>query len=121
MKTKMTTVEKRAAAYCETIRAGYTQTVPVDWTTSRDYGLNPRIYHRGEKCTTVSGCGYCKLSAALADVLQWLGNTNEERHSIARQSGCGEPAVIRALELIGWKLTPTAHGKKYDVYSIEKI
>jgi hypothetical protein len=120
-KNKLTTLETRASNLCQSIRDGLTTSVSVDWVKSREYGQNPRIYHHGEKCTTVSGCGYCKLSAALADVLQYLGNTEEQRLAIARTGGAGVSAVTCALAAAGWSFAPTASGRTYDVYSIARI
>jgi len=121
-KRKLTTCEQRAKAYCEDIRKhGSTQLV-IEWKKSRTWGNNPIIEnHYGEKCCNVSGCGYCKESTALADVLQFLGETDEQQNSIARTGGAGVSSVVDALKAIGWKLEAIARPKTADVYRIERI
>jgi hypothetical protein len=77
--------------------------------------------HYGEKCTNVSGCGYCKHSTALADALRWLGDTEDQQHAIRRKGGCGVSSVKDALKECGWKLENVTGGKKYDIYHISRI
>lgn len=120
MKTKLTTIEKRAASFCESIRAGETSSFTVEWVKSNTWGNNPRILHHGEKCTNVSGCGYCKHSTALADALCGLGETEEQRHSIARKGGAGVSSVQSALADAGWDLKCVANGKAFDCYTITR-
>ena len=126
MKTKLTTTEKRAMALCETIKQscqtpGNSHPLEVEWIKSATWGANPRILHRGEKVTNVSGCGYCKHSTALADALRFLGETEEEMHSIRRKGGAGVSSVISALRDCGWKLEPVAAGRNYDCYQISRL
>ena len=112
----MTTTEKRANALCESIRRNDGGSVTVEWIKSATWGSNPRIMHDGEKCTNISGCGYCKHSAALASALCYLGTTEEERRSIARTLGAGVSSVRDALASLGWKLECVASGKSFDAY-----
>ncbi len=122
---KLTTTEKRAKALCESIRRntenGGSDSITVEWIDSRTWGSNPRIMHHGEKCTNVSGCGYCKHSTALAEALRWLGETEELRHAIGRKAGVGVSSVQSELAAQGWKLECVASGKKFDVYTIARI
>lgn len=121
MKQKLTTTEKRAAAYCQALKTSGGGPVIVDWAKSATWGHNPRIFdHHGEKTTNVSGCGYCKHSTALADCLRFLGETPEEQRAIHRKGGAGVSAVVSALAEIGWTLTPTASGKGFDAYTLTR-
>lgn len=120
MKTKMTVTEKRAAAFCEYIRKAGNHSFTVEWVKSATWGSNPRIMHHGEKVTSVSGCGYCKHSTALADALCGLGETEEQRHRIARTGGAGVSSTKAALAECGWILENVASGKSYDAYVIAR-
>jgi hypothetical protein len=117
-KSKMTTTEKRAYALCESIRRNDGGSVTVEWIKSATWGSNPRIMHHGEKCTNISGSGYCKHSAALASALLYLGTTEEERRSIARTQGAGVSSVRDALAALGWKLECVASGNSFDAYTL---
>ena len=116
----MTTTEKRANALCESIRHNGGGNVTVEWIKSATWGRNPRIMHYGEKCTNISGCGYCKHSAALASALRYLGMTEEDRHSIDCTQGAGISRVRDALAAIGWNLDCVAFGKSFDAYALSR-
>ena len=124
MKTKLTTTERRAVALCQSIRQacqnGGSYPLTVEWVKSATWGSNPRIMHRGEKSTNVSGCGYCKHSTALADALCHLGETEEARHAIARTGGAGVSTVQARLKEYGWILEYVTAGKAFDCYTIRK-
>jgi hypothetical protein len=121
-KTNLTIVEQRAKAYCETIRNNGAGQITIDWRKSRTWGSNPVIEnYAGEKCCNVSGTGYCKESTALADVLQFFGETNEQRNNVARTGGAGVSSVVAALQTIGWRLEKTASTKTADVYQVTRI
>ena len=118
---KLTTCETRAKSYCESIGQYGNAQLVVEWRKSKMWGQNPVIEnHLGEKCCSVSGCGYCKESTALADVLQFLADTEEQRSAIARTGGAGVSSVTAALASIGWKLERIAGTKSADVYRIER-
>lgn len=122
MKTKLTTCEKRAQEYCANLLEFGGGTITVDWKKSAMYGLNPSIMHHGGKCCSISGCGYDKLSAALASVLCFLFPLDSEAHSyIGSCGGMGERTVRDRLAEHGWKLESVASGKTYDVYQLSKI
>lgn len=121
-KRKLTTCEQRSKAYCEHLQQCRGGQIHIEWRKSRTWGNNPVIEnHCGEKCCSVSGCGYCKESTALADVLQFLGETEEERSSIARTGGAGVSSVETALNKIGWSLKAIARPKTADVYQLSRI
>jgi hypothetical protein len=121
-KIKLTTVEQRAKAYCETIRRTGAGQITIEWRKSRTWGSNPIVEnYAGEKCCSVSGTGYCKESTALADVLQFLGSTDEHRNNVARTGGAGVSSVVAALQAIGWKLEAIAKTKTADVYQVTRI
>ena len=119
--TKLTTCETRAKAYAESIRNNGGGPIVIEWRKSKMWGNNPVIEnYAGEKCCNVSGCGYCKESTALADVLQFFGDTAEQRSAIARTGGAGVSSVAAALASIGWKLERLTGTKSADVYRIER-
>jgi hypothetical protein len=119
---KLTVTEKRALEYCRGLIHNQGGAVSVDWANSRTWGANPRIEHLGGKCSNISGCGYDKLSACLAEVLRFLFPLNSKAHSdVHGTGGAGESAVSRALREYGWNLTKTASGKMYDVFSLAPV
>lgn len=124
MKTKqekLTTCERRAKAFCENLQQWDGGTVTVEWKKSAMYGYNPSIMYCGGKCCNVSGCGYDKLSTALAETLRFMGNTPEEVSAIWQMYGAGNASVARELALAGWTLTQTASGKMFDVFNLSRI
>ena len=122
MKTKLTTLEKRALAYCETLKRNGGGTVSVVWSKSATWGMCPRVEnYNGEKVAHASGCGYCKHSAVLAESLCWLGETEEEQHSIGRKSSAGVSSVRHALAAIGWELESIGRWKTYDVHTLKRL
>ena len=122
MKTKLTTCEKRAEKFCAKLIASDGGTVAVDWKKSAMYGMNPVIEYGGMKCCNISGCGYDKLSAALASVLCFLFPVGSDKfNAIASLGGSGESSVQAKMEKHGWKLDKQASGKTYDVYNLSRI
>ena len=124
MKTqrKLTTVEKRARAMCQALNENNGGDFAVEWRKSRDYDRNPVILWHGERACSVSGCGYCKHSTALADVLCWLFPADSEPHlRIARRGGAGVSSVMAALEENGWKLEYAASGSNFDSYRLSRL
>ena len=93
----------------------------IEWVKSRAWGYNPKIYTTGGSAVNISGCGYCKESAALADYLRFLGTTEEEQRKIWGKSGAGFGSVAKALAIIGWKLDHVYNGKPEDAYQITRI
>lgn len=122
MKTKLGKVEKRAKAYCDRIKETGSGSLTVEWRKSQTWGMNPAICnYNGEKMTNVSGCGYCKHSTALADMLRFLGTTDEEINSIWSKGGSGVDSVIDQLKAIGWDLKRVHWTKTTDTYEINKM
>lgn len=117
-----TQTEKRAAEFCANIIRLGSSEFNVEWKRSAMWGSNPSILnHRGEKMTNVSGCGYCKHSTALANVLCWLFERGSEAHNaIARTGGAGVRSVKDILAVHGWNLETLASGKSWDAYRISK-
>jgi hypothetical protein len=119
MKTKLTTVEKRALNLCQSIIRNEGGQIDVVWSKSAMYGMNPRIEYHGEKCTNVSGCGYDKLSQCLADCLRFLAPIDSEIHgAIHGTGGAGESSTEKALLKTGWKLEKLSSGKTWDSYQL---
>lgn len=124
MKTKqekLTTCERRAKALCENLQRWDGGTVTVEWKKSAMYGSNPSIMHHGGKCCNVSGCGYDKLSTALAETLRFLGTTPEQVSAIWQTYGAGWQSTRDALAKVGWTLTQTASGRMFDVFTLSRI
>lgn len=122
-RTKLTTVEKRAKNYCDHIKEYGSAMIEVNWKKSSMYGLNPVIDdYSGDKCTNVSGCGYCKLSTALADCLRFLFDQGHPAHmEVWQTGGCGDSSVMEALERNGWRLEKTYANNTVDVYKLYQI
>jgi hypothetical protein len=119
---KLSTVQKRAKAYCDLINRFGKTTINVEWKKSAMYGLNPVIKSNDGKCTSVSGCGYDKLSQALADVLCFLMPVDSNAFQvIASTGGCGVNAVESKLAEYGYKLCRTASGKTFDGFTIGRV
>jgi hypothetical protein len=122
IKRKLTTVEQRAKRHCERLRDSNGGTIVVEWKKSRTWGSNPTIQNfAGEKICSVSGCGYCKHSTALADAMQFLGETEEQQNAIARTGGAGVSSVSEALRLCGWKLEYKGGSPTTDIHELTKI
>ncbi len=120
---RLTTTEKRAAAYMERAKQAGRISIAMHWKKSRDYGLCPVIYsHTGEKCAYAGGCGYDKESACLAELLRFLFPYGSEPHTkIHSASGAGFGRVRDALALHGWELRHAYNGKTEDGYELTRI
>lgn len=128
MKTKLTRMETRAQAWCERVKEsdiGEPSTFAVEWRRSRTWGRIAVIETHEGKAAEASGCGYNKESAALAQFLEYLGETEDERRAIARNAGAGFSSVACALtfpERAGstrcYELTAVHEGTNVTVYSI---
>lgn len=125
MKTKspkLTTCETRAKSFCESLATYGGGDFGVEWKRSAMWGSNPVIAHRGGKCTNISGCGYDKLSAALASVLCFLFTYgSDEFNAVAALGGCGVSSVQSTLESHGWKLDRTATSSTFDGFRLTRI
>lgn len=129
MKTKPTRLETRAQAWCERVKEspiGEPSTFAIEWRRSRTWGRIAVIETNDGKAAEASGCGYNKESAALAQFLQFLGTTEDERRAIARNAGAGFSSVARALTFPErgdgstrrYELTAVHEGTNVTVYSI---
>lgn len=121
-KEKMGAVERRAFEFmqdrAENCRDGDAVKIAVKWRRSRDWGSNPHIYnYHGQDMVSVSGCGYCKLSTALADLLCFAFADEEEAfRKIHLTGGAGEGSVINAVAECGGKLTKLYSDSDTDLY-----
>ena len=120
MKTKLTTMEKRAVAMCEAIKDDRADAINVLWSKSKTWGQCPRIEWLGEKAAYASGCGYCKHSAVLAVALRFLGATDDDCQRIHGTAGRGVSSVQAELRRQGWKLDCMASGPEFDCYTITR-
>jgi len=119
---KLTTIEKRAQGFCQTLLQYEGGTINVEWKRSAMYGHNPVITDCGRKCTNISGCGYDKLSAALASVLCFLFPVNSSAYNeIASLGGSGVSTVQSRLAGYGWNLETTASGSSFDCFRLSKV
>ena len=110
--------------------------ISIEWKKSSIWGMNPHAeltvyskngYARYE--ATASGCGYCKLSAVMADVfnqslsLRKLILNNDRlvyglRDTYFSSGGVGVSTLQNAFDCLGLKLKQTATGKTFDAFSI---
>jgi len=122
--------------------------INVEWKDSRTWGSNPQaslqVNYTDNTCDlfvsdVVSGSGYCKLSTALADVLNQCmpliktmaaiknDNIDTKNHELlgygsgyglipSFEGGVGESSLRGLLEKLGYKIVTTNHGKAYDFY-----
>ena len=118
---KLTTLEKRAWEFCVDLIRYEGGQFTVEWKKSSMYGHCPSIEYSGAKIAHAGGCGYCKLSAVLAEALAWLGTDSDQRLSIGRTQGAGVSAVQSALLAIGWKLEGIAGSKTSDTFKLTKV
>lgn len=121
--------------------------VNVEWKRNPTWGHNPtaevRAFGSGysAKLTVgkASGCGYDKESVAIATAMN--GNLQILRamydhaenggtfpysvHAFAGlpyfDGGCGVSCFRNVFEAMGYKWHDIAHGKSYDVYSVERV
>lgn len=123
MSNKLTTVEKRAKNYCDHLNEYNGGRIEVNWKKSRTWGMNPVITdYSGDKCTNVSGCGYCKLSTALADCLCFLFPVGSENYKrVAYTAGTGESSFIHAMQESGWHVDKVYANENTDVYDLKRI
>jgi hypothetical protein len=120
MKTKLTTLEKRALAFCNEIRSsGGPYPINVEWKKSPTWGLCPSIRSGGEKIAHASGCGYCKLSTVLAAALCFI--TGDPENPARLSGGAGVPVVTQRLKELGWDLRCVASSGTFDGFTITKI
>lgn len=118
---KLTTVERRAANYCGDLNQYNGGRIVIEWKKSATWGSNPVIESYHGKCTNVSGCGYCKESTALADVLCFLFPVDSDAYNdVRRTGGAGVSSVVTALAKHGWTLEKLCGTKTSDVYDLKR-
>lgn len=121
MQTKLNKTEQRAKDYCNHIRGRGEGSFTIEWKKSRTWGMNPTIQnYSDERMVSVSGCGYCKHSTALAEMLRFLGASEEDTSAIWAKGGCGVDSVVEALHQQGWHLKSVHWTKTSDTYTITR-
>lgn len=121
-------------------------TVNVEWKRNPTWGHNPsaevRAFGDGysAKLTVgkASGCGYDKESAAIATAMNGNPQILRAMYDHAERGGtfpysvytyaglpyfdggCGVSCFRNVFEAMGYKWRDVAHGKTYDVYSVER-
>lgn len=120
--------------------------ISVDWSLSRTWGMNPkaeiRVDYKDSTCEhfesrRVSGCGYCKLSTAIAEaanqspailkLLEKLRKVKDRPYGVriptndhARLSvGVGVNSFKRVFEALGYRMECVVSNKVMDVYTIK--
>ena len=112
-KPKLTTVERRALAFCESLDDNDGGTITVEWKKSAMWGSNPVIESHDGEC--------CSVSTALADVLKYLFPIGSPGYdAIALCGGCGVSSVANHLAMHNWRLVQTANGKTFDVFQLSR-
>lgn len=97
----------------------------VEWKRSATWGSNPHVYtYEGDDCLDVSGCGYCKLSTAVANMLRHLPDlTPEESSAVWALGGTGMSHLKDELvKRTGgkWRIEVHYCGKGVDVYRVSR-
>ena len=110
-------------------------TLTVEWKRSATWGANPhaelKVWSKGSFAiykANANGCGYCKLSAVMADVfnqslsLRKLILNSETlcygmRDTTFASGGVGLSSLQNAFDVLGYKLKQTASGKTFDVFT----
>lgn len=110
--------------------------ISIEWKKSSMWGMNPHaeltVYSKNGYArykATASGCGYCKLSAVMADVfnqslsLRKLILNNDRlvyglRDTYFASGGVGVSTLQNAFDCLGLKLKQTATGKTFDAFSV---
>lgn len=122
---RMSKTEQAARRLCQSIvdrnEAGDAYGFTVEWIKSKTWGNNPVIRFGDDRCCSVSGCGYCKHSTALAETLQFLGRDDEERNKIAALGGTGVNNFMAKMHELGWLMRFVSSTKTTDTYTIERI
>jgi hypothetical protein len=119
MKTpKLTTLEKRAKEFIE--RSGNEFTLTIEWKPSKMWGHTPTINNFGGKTIArVTGCGFCKESTILSDVLCFMFPMgSKEFNAIRALGGCGVNSVITALAL--HNITLEEISKTVNIYRVTR-
>ena len=118
-KQKSTTLETRAANFCERARQHGHATIQIEWRRNREGLQAVALDNQREAMARTSGGGYDKESQALADCLRFLGRNEEEARTIWKKGGMGLSAIQGALAKLGFTLEHTVTGPKLDTYSIK--
>lgn len=120
---KLNKTESAALVSCKHLRTmepGEERNLSIIWVKSRTWGMNPHVMYGRHIVGKASGYGYNKESAALADFLHFLPESEDDQRAIWTTSGCGVNSVISALGKIGWELVKTYEGKAEDGYTLRK-
>lgn len=115
--------------------------ISIEWKKSATWGMNPHaeltVYSKNGYArykATASGCGYCKLSAVMADVFNQslslrkliLNNDNNDtlvyglRDTYFSSGGVGVSTLQNAFDCLDLNLKQTATGKTFDVFAVNK-
>jgi hypothetical protein len=87
----------------------------IFWKRSNTWGLCPSAHYQGRRMAHASGCGYCKQSAVLDEVMRFLVP------SIRHTGGAGERPTIEAAKEQGWILSCDYNGRTEEGWSVKKM
>lgn len=125
----------------EEVEAPAAVSIVVEWHKSQTWGMNPRARVAAERVATygsASGCGYDKLSAAIAsafnqnpEILKILYDHAEAGGVLpygvstfaglpSFDGGCGVSCFYSIFEACGYTFRQVASGKMFDVYEITR-
>lgn len=125
----------------EEVEAPASVSISVEWHNSRTWGANPHARvsaERGATYGSASGCGYDKLSAAIAgafnqnpEILKILYDHAEAGEAFpygvstfaglpSFAGGCGVSCFYSIFEACGYTFRQIASGKMFDVYEITR-
>lgn len=116
-------MEKRAKAFCARIKAlksGETMSFTVDKKSSKLWSCVASITARDGKLCCIGGCGFNHTAAALAEVLQWLGDTREVQLEIWQKAEGGENSARSVLQKYGYTLETMLVHRDYTTFQIIK-
>lgn len=120
---KQSLTEKQAKAACDNIVASHsTSHILVEWRKSKVYGANPVITYRDKKCSDVTGCGYDKLSTALARFFKFLfPYESDDYYFIAGLGEGGVDVLLRELLKRGWVAEAISGTDRIFMYSVVRL
>lgn len=118
-------------------------TITVEWKSSRTWGMNPTAYaqvgYKRFESRSISGCGYCKESTAVAESLNQIegvlrllieayDNGVELPYGVVYYSGypkfeggVGPDCYWRTFEKLGYSCRTISSTKYTTVYQVRKV
>lgn len=112
-------MEKRALAFCQRVKErGYGSFVCRKTRSKISNNLQGKAY--GEKIACMTGCGYNKEAALLADVLRWMGETEKDWQTLWIVGEGGFHTIRGLLAPMGWDLLKEHESESGTIFRIER-